>query len=52
MNGHRYLHSPPLLSAPLPPLVAPPVRPDPLPLVVIGVYLAIMVAILAIGFSR
>jgi hypothetical protein len=51
MNGHRYLVSRPL-PAPVPPLVVTTIRPDPLPLVVIGVYLAIVVACLAIGLSR
>lgn len=35
---------------PLPPLCEPPSRPDPLPFVIVGVYLAIVVVLLAIGF--
>jgi hypothetical protein len=34
---------------PLPPLCEPRSRPDPLPFVVVGVYLAIVVALLVIG---
>lgn len=35
---------------PLPPLCEPPSRPDPLPFVVVGIFLALALALIVIGF--